>query len=190
MGEPLVWCDCEMSGLNPDRDVILEIALRVTGSDLLAVDEGLDLAVHQPESVLEGMDEWNRTHHGASGLVARVRASTIDTGRAEELCLEYLRRHCRERTAPLCGNTIWQDRRFLCRHMPRLDAFLHYRLVDVSTIKELCARWYPGLTPFEKKKDHRALADIGESIAELAHYRRVVFRAVPDTAPAQEGKPS
>ncbi len=172
----LVWVDLEMTGLDPDKDVILEIATIVTDSQLEIIAEGPNLAVHQPESVLAGMDEWNRTHHGSSGLIDRVLASQVDTKGAERLTLEFLADHIKSGESPLCGNSIGQDRRFLVRHMPALHDFFHYRSVDVSTIKELAKRWYPGLTAFEKKESHLALADIRESIAELRHYRGRIFR--------------
>ena len=175
MPNKLVWCDLEMSGLDPERDVILEMAFIVTDDELRPLDEGLCLAVWQPESVLEGMDEWNRTHHAASGLTERVRASRTGMAEAENICLEYLGRFVSEREAPLCGNSIFQDRMFLVRHAPRLNGHLHYRNVDVSSIKELVLRWYPGLEPFAKKGMHLALADIKESIEELKFYRRAVF---------------
>lgn len=173
---PLVWMDLEMSGLDPDRCQILEIATLVTDADLEIVAEGPDLVVHQPDEVLDAMDEWCTTHHGQSGLTAAVRASTISQDEAEAHTLEFLKAHTAAGRSPLCGNSIWQDRRFLARHMPKLDGFLHYRLVDVSTIKELTRRWYPTLEPVAKRESHRALDDIRESIAELRHYRAHVFR--------------
>ncbi len=173
----LVWMDLEMSGLDPERDTILEIASLITDGDLQVVAEGPVLALHQPDAVLEAMDEWNRTHHGASGLVARVRASALSMAEAEALALDFIARHCPERTSPLCGNSIHQDRRFLSRYMPRLDAYLHYRNIDVSTLKELVRRWYPGgPAPPEKRHAHLALDDIRESIEELRFYRAHYFR--------------
>ncbi len=171
----LVWMDLEMSGLDPDKDTILEIASIVTDSELEIVAEGPVLAVHQPDTILEGMDDWNREHHGASGLTERVRASEIDLAEAERLTLGFVRNHTGERESPLCGNSIWQDRRFLARYMPKLEEFLHYRIVDVSTIKELARRWYPTQVP-EKKNAHLALDDVRESIDELRAYRRTIFR--------------
>jgi oligoribonuclease len=174
----LLWMDLEMSGLDPDRDTILEIATIVTDAALAVVDEGPVLAIHQPDALLEAMDDWNREHHGASGLTARVRASRLTMAQAEAQSLEFVRRHCSERSTPLCGNSIHQDRRFLARYMPQLDRFLHYRNVDVSTIKELVRRWYPnGPAPPEKKHAHLALDDIRESIEELRYYRQTVFRS-------------
>lgn len=173
----LVWMDLEMTGLDPERDTILEIATLITTSNLDVVAEGPVLAIHHPEQVLAGMDDWNREHHGASGLVERVRDSRCAMRAAEALTLEFVRRHIAERTSPLCGNSIWQDRRFLARYMPELEAYLHYRNIDVSTVKELVRRWYPdGLQPPEKKHAHLALDDIRESIEELRFYRGHVFR--------------
>ena len=173
----LIWMDLEMSGLDPDRNTILEIATIVTDGDLTVIAEGPVLAVHQPDVVLDGMDHWNREHHAASGLVKRVRDSRLSMHEAELQTLDFVRRFSPERTSPLCGNSIHQDRRFLARYMPRLDAYLHYRNIDVSTIKELARRWYPnGPQPPEKKHAHLALDDIRESIAELRFYRQHIFR--------------
>ena len=173
---PLVWMDLEMTGLDPDRCRILEIATLVTDDRLDVVAEGPDIVVHWPDEVLETMDPWCIEHHGASGLSAAVRTSTIDLARAEATTLEFLRAHARQGKSPLCGNSIGQDRRFLFRHMPTLESFLHYRSVDVSSIKELVRRWYPGLSAPPKKSTHRALDDIHESIAELRFYRDHAFR--------------
>lgn len=172
----LVWMDLEMTGLDPDRDTILEIATIVTDGALNALEEGPVLAIHQPAAVLEAMDDWNREHHAASGLTARVTSSTVSMADAENRTLELVRRHCSERSAPLCGNSIWQDRRFLARYMPALEAYLHYRIVDVSSIKELAARWYPDLALPKKRNAHLALDDIRESIDELRFYRQHIFR--------------
>lgn len=174
----LVWMDMEMSGLEPDRDVILEIATLITDAALAVVAEGPVLVVHQPDIVLDAMDDWNREHHGASGLTARVRASRLTAADAEAQTLAFVSAHCTARSSPLCGNSIHQDRRFLARYMPQLDRYLHYRNVDVSTIKELVRRWYPdGPPPPEKKHAHLALEDIRESIDELRFYRAQYFRA-------------
>ncbi len=173
---PLVWMDLEMSGLDPDCCTILEIATIVTDAELNVVAEGPDLVIHQDDAVLEAMDEWCTKHHGSSGLTAQVQASTISLAQAEALTLEFLRAHCGAKISPLCGNTIWQDRRFLLRYMPELEAHLHYRLVDVSTLKELARRWYPTLKAPGKSDSHRALDDIRESIAELKFYREYLFR--------------
>ena len=173
----LVWIDLEMTGLDPERDVIIEIASVVTDSELDVVAEGPVVAIAQPRERLDAMDEWNRTHHGASGLLERVRASRVAERDAEAATLGFLEQHVEKGAAPLCGNTIWQDRRFLARHMPELEGYLHYRNIDVSSIKELVRRWRPELmTGFVKKNEHRALADIRESIAELAYYREHFFK--------------
>lgn len=173
----LVWMDLEMSGLDVRRDVILEIATVVTDAELNVVAEGPSLAIHHDDAVLEGMDEWNTSHHGESGLVERVRASPVSTTEAEAVTLAFVARHCEPKQSPLCGNSIWQDRRFLARHMPVLEAHFHYRIVDVSTIKELAKRWQPALVDgFEKKNAHRALDDVHESIEELRRYRAGFFK--------------
>ena len=173
----LVWVDLEMSGLNPDTCTILEIATIITDVELNIVAEGPVLAVHQPDAVLDAMDDWNREHHGASGLTDRVRASQHGMAAAEHETLEFVRRFCPERSSPLCGNSIHHDRRFLAKYMPRFDAYLHYRNIDVSTIKELVRRWYPdGPPPPDKKHAHLALDDIRESIEELRFYRQHYFR--------------
>lgn len=173
---PLVWIDLEMSGLDPETCRILEIATIVTDAELRIVAEGPDIVVHQPDEVLDAMDDWCTKHHGDSGLTAQVRASTIDLAEAEAQTIAFLEQHTERGTSPLCGNSVWQDRRFIAKYMPRLDAFLHYRLVDVSTVKELVRRWYPSVEPPPKAESHRALGDIRESIAELAYYRQHVFR--------------
>jgi oligoribonuclease len=171
----LVWIDLEMTGLDPEKDVILEIATIVTDGFLEIEAEGPNTAIHYPEEVLQGMDEWSRAHHQESGLTDRVRASTHDPGSAERMTLEFLAGRCQEGESPLCGNSVWQDRRFLIKYMPRLEAFLHYRNIDVSSIKELVQRWYPSLSAYEKQKAHLALSDIKESINELRYYRENVF---------------
>jgi oligoribonuclease len=173
---PLVWIDLEMSGLNPDTCKILEIATLVTDEDLALVAEGPDIVVHQPDEVLDAMDEWCTTHHGESGLTAAVKASTISLAEAEAQTLTFLEAHTEAGTSPLCGNSIWQDRRFIARYMPKLDAFLHYRMIDVSTVKELSRRWYADAKAPAKGQSHRALDDIRESIAELQFYRENVFK--------------
>ncbi|TPV95316.1 MAG: oligoribonuclease [Myxococcales bacterium FL481] len=173
---PLVWLDLEMTGLDPDRDTILEIATLVTDDQLDVIAEGPDLVVFQPDEVLAAMGPWCRSHHAQSGLTAAVRGSDCSLADAEQATLEFLGRHTLAGRSPLCGNSIGQDRRFLARHMPRLEAYLHYRNVDVSSIKELVKRWYPAAPPIEKAQTHRALDDIVESIAELRQYRQTVFR--------------
>ena len=175
---PLVWMDLEMSGLDPDRERIIEAAVLITDASLEIVAEGPEIVVHQPDSLLDAMDEWNTKHHGESGLTERVRASTIGEAEAEQQLLDFVSAHCEERTAPLCGNSVHQDRRFLSRYMPKLDAYLHYRIIDVSTVKELAKRWYPATYAEIPKKvgRHRALDDIKESLEELRWYRQNVFR--------------
>lgn len=168
----LVWIDMEMSGLNPDSDRILELAAVVTDAQLQVLAEGPVLAVRQSERVLSGMDAWNTATHGRSGLTARVRASTIDESTAEQNMLRFLARYVPAGKSPMSGNSICQDRRFMARWMPRLEAFFHYRNLDVSTLKELARRWAPdALKTLEKESRHEALADIYDSIAELRHYR-------------------
>lgn len=175
MSEPLVWIDLEMTGLDPDRHVILEIAAVVTDGNLAIVAEGPDIAIHHPESNLASMEAWSEEHHRASGLLERVAESQDSCRDGEKKILEFLGRHCTRGGSPLCGNSVWQDRRFLVNHMPALHAFLHYRNIDVSTVKELVRRWYPALPAYKKQKAHLALMDIKESIAELKYYRNKVF---------------
>ncbi len=173
----LIWIDLEMTGLDTANDAIIEIATVVTDSDLNLVAEGPMLAIHQPDAVLSGMDEWNTRQHGQSGLTERVRNSTITEAEAERQTLEFLRQHVPARTSPMCGNSICQDRRFLARLMPELEAYFHYRNLDVSTIKELAARWAPGIySGFSKQSSHLALDDIRDSIDELKYYREHFFR--------------
>ena len=168
----LAWLDLEMTGLVPESDRIIEIALLVTDSELNLLDEGLVLVVRQPNEVLAAMDSWNTSVHGKSGLIETVRASTLDEAGAETLALDYLAQHVPARTSPLCGNSICQDRRFLARWMPKLEAYFHYRNLDVSTLKELVRRWKPELTRgVVKNGKHEALADIYESIEEMKYYR-------------------
>lgn len=174
----IVWMDLEMSGLDVERERILEVAVLLTDWELEVVAEGPELVVHQDDALLAGMDAWNTEHHGASGLTERIRSSTIDERQAEERVLAFLREHVAPRTAPLAGNSVWQDRRFLARYWPRVDAWLHYRIVDVSTVKELVRHWHPEVAAGApaKKDAHRALDDIRESIAELAYYRARALR--------------
>ncbi|HGN2734398.1 TPA: oligoribonuclease [Pseudomonas aeruginosa] len=168
----LIWVDLEMTGLDPDRDVIIEMATIVTDSDLNTLAEGPVIAIHQPEEILAGMDEWNTRQHGQSGLTQRVRESTVSMAEAEAQTLAFLEQWVPKRSSPICGNSICQDRRFLYRHMPRLEGYFHYRNLDVSTLKELAARWAPQVREsFKKGNTHLALDDIRESIAELRHYR-------------------
>lgn len=172
---PLVWMDLEMTGLDAERHVILEIGVLVTDHDLNIMAEGPDLAIHHQKKAMEGMDEWSRINHSSSGLLERVSRSGYDTRAAEKAVLDFLKGYCLKGGSPLCGNSVWQDRRFLARHMPELEAFLHYRVIDVSSIKELVRRWYPHLPGFKKKKAHLALEDIRESLEELRYYRSHVF---------------
>lgn len=173
----LLWLDMEMTGLSPDTDRIIELAIVVTDADLNTVAEGPVLVVHQPDEVLDAMDSWNKGTHGKSGLIDRVKASQLDEAEAEAQMLEFVKQHVPERTSPMCGNSICQDRRFLARYMPTLEAFFHYRNLDVSTLKELAKRWRPGLAEeFKKSNRHEALADIYESIEELRFYRENFIR--------------
>ena len=172
----LIWIDMEMTGLQPDSDRIIEIALLVTAPDLGPVAEGPVLVVHQPDEVLEAMDTWNKGTHGRSGLIDKVRASTLDEAQAERAALEFLAEHVPANASPMCGSSICQDRRFLARWMPRLEAHFHYRNLDVSTLKELAKRWKPEVMKgFVKQSKHEALADILESIEELKYYRRTIM---------------
>jgi oligoribonuclease len=172
----LIWIDLEMTGLDPDRDRIIEVAVVVTDAQVTRRVEGPVLAVHQSDAVLDAMDAWNKGTHGRSGLIERVRASTLDEAAAEARVLEFLQRHVPKGKSPMCGNSICQDRRFLARTMPALEAWFHYRNLDVSTLKELARRWKPAaLEGFKKAQAHTALADIHESIDELLHYRATLF---------------
>ena len=178
----LVWADCEMTGLDLRRDALIEIAVLVTDSELRVLDEGVDIVITAPDELLDGMQQVVREMHASSGLTEAVRASTTTVAEAEQMVLDYLRKHVPDaRTVPLCGNSIATDRAFLARDMPELDAFLHYRMVDVSSIKELCRRWYPRVYFSQPQKGltHRALADIKESIRELRYYRSTVFVPLP-----------
>ena len=169
----LIWIDMEMTGLQPDSDRIIEIALLVTNAQLAPVAEGPLLVVHQPDAVLEAMDSWNKSTHKKSGLIERVRASKMVEAEAERAALEFLEQHVPANASPMCGNSICQDRRFLARWMPRLEAHFHYRNLDVSTLKELVRRWKPELMKgFTKEGRHEAMADILESIEELKFYRK------------------
>ena len=173
----LIWIDLEMAGLDSQRDSIIEIATIVTTADLDVVEEGPVLAIHQPDHVLDGMDEWNTRQHNASGLVARVRQSRIDAAEAERVTLAFLSNHLVENASPMCGNSICQDRRFMAREMPQLEAFFHYRNLDVSTLKILAGLWAPEvLSGLKKSAEHLALADIRDSINELRHYRQHLLR--------------
>ena len=168
----LIWLDMEMTGLNPDSDRIIEVAMVITDGNLETIVEAPVLVVHQPDSTLDGMDAWNKSTHGKSGLIEKVKASTLDEATVEQQMLEFLKKHVPERTSPMCGNSICQDRRFMARWMPKLEAYFHYRNLDVSTLKELAKRWKPEVAQGIKKHGkHEALADIYESINEMKHYR-------------------
>ncbi|TDT43305.1 oligoribonuclease [Halospina denitrificans] len=172
----LIWIDLEMTGLEPERDRIIEVATIITDADLNTIAEGPVLAVHQPDAVMEQMDEWNTTTHGNSGLTQRVHDSKLTERDAELETLAFLKEYVDARQSPICGNSICQDRRFLARYMPELEEYFHYRNLDVSTLKELAKRWKPeALEGFTKKGTHQALDDIRESIAELQHYRKMLF---------------
>jgi oligoribonuclease len=173
----LVWLDCEMSGLDPEKERLLEIAIVVTGPELVPRIDGPVLVIHQSDEVLDGMDSWNKGTHGRSGLIDKVKASTLDEAAAEQQLLEFVARYIPKNGSPMCGNTIGQDRRFLVKYMPKLEAYFHYRNLDVSTLKELAKRWKPAAyNAFKKQQAHTALADVHESIEELAHYRDTFLR--------------
>jgi len=171
----LVWMDLEMTGLEPDSDTILEIATIITDGNLNTIAEGPNLVVHQEESVLERMGDWCKQHHADSGLSERVRQSKLSMQDAEQQTLDFIAQYVKKGTSPLCGNSIHQDRRFLVPYMPNLEAYFHYRNIDVSTVKELVRRWYPKVERPKKQEEHLALADIRESIAELTFYRQQFF---------------
>ncbi|NLU80115.1 oligoribonuclease [Micromonospora sp. HNM0581] len=182
MADLLVWIDCEMTGLDLGGDKLIEVAALVTDPDLNVLGDGVDVVIHVDDAALDAMPEIVRTMHGKSGLTEEVRRSTVTLAEAEERVLDYVTRHVKDpRTAPLCGNSIATDRGFIARDMPRLDAHLHYRMIDVSSIKELCRRWYPRVYFGQPQKGlaHRALADIRESIRELEYYRRTIFVPLP-----------
>ncbi|MEU9504701.1 oligoribonuclease [Micromonospora sp. NPDC048170] len=182
MADLLVWIDCEMTGLDLGRDKLIEVAALVTDPDLNVLGDGVDVVIHADDAALEAMPEIVATMHAKSGLTEEVRRSTVTLAEAEQMVLDYVARHVKDpRTAPLCGNSIATDRGFITRDMPRLDAHLHYRMIDVSSIKELCRRWYPRVYFGQPQKGlaHRALADIRESIRELEYYRRTVFVPLP-----------
>ena len=168
----LIWLDCEMTGLDPEQDRLIEIAVIVTGPDLTPRIEGPVLVIHQSDAQLDKMDAWNKGTHGRSGLIEKVKASTVTEAQAELQVLEFVARYAPKASTPMCGNSISQDRRFLVKYMPKLEAFFHYRNIDVSTLKELAKRWRPDVyNSFRKQQKHTALADVHESIDELAHYR-------------------
>jgi oligoribonuclease len=173
----LVWLDCEMTGLDPDKERLIEIAIVITGPLLTPRIEGPVLVIHQSDDLLGAMDAWNKGTHGRSGLIDKVKASTVSEAEAEKLILEFIARYVPKSASPLCGNTISQDRRFLVKYMPKLESYLHYRNLDVSTLKELAKRWRPDVySGFRKAQKHTALADVHESIDELIHYRTHFLR--------------
>lgn len=176
INQPLVWIDCEMTGLDTRIDRIIEIAAIVTDSELNVIAEGPELAISRPKSMLDAMNDWNTKHHTQSGLVARVLESQIDIGTADKMTRDFIAEYAREGHAPLCGNSVWQDRRFIDMEMPLTAHYLHYRNVDVSSFKEMARRWYPALEPYKKANHHRALDDIRESIEELKYYRTHIFK--------------
>ena len=172
----LVWIDLEMTGLDIEKESIIEIATIITDGELNIIAHGPNVAIIVDESLIEGMDEWNTTHHFESGLVDRIREQGVSLMDAEKMTLDFLKEWVDPNTAPLCGNSVWNDRRFLEKEMPDVAEYLHYRMIDVSTVKELARRWYPDNPEFKKKNSHRALDDIRESIAELRYYRNTVLR--------------
>lgn len=174
----LVWVDMEMTGLDPDNDRIIEVAVVVTDCELNVLAEGPVFAIHQPDAILDKMDAWNKGTHGRSGLIDRVKSSTVSEADAEAALIDFLKHFVPSGKSPMCGNTICQDRRFMARGMPKLEAFFHYRNLDVSTLKELCKRWKPEVASgFKKHQKHTALADILESIEELRYYRQHFIQA-------------
>ncbi|MAV43609.1 MAG: oligoribonuclease [Euryarchaeota archaeon TMED248] len=175
-GQRLVWIDLEMTGLDIERESIIEIATIVTDGELNILAQGPNLAISVDEKLIEGMDEWNTTHHFGSGLVERIRTQGVSLDTAEKETLDFLNKWVEPNTAPLCGNSVWNDRRFLEKEMPKVAEFLHYRMIDVSTIKELARRWYPEVDKYDKKASHLALDDILESVEELDYFRDKVFR--------------
>ena len=184
----LVWLDCEMTGLDPEADRLIEIAVIVTGANLTPRIEGPVLVIHQSDAQLDKMDAWNKGTHGRSGLIEKVKASSVTEAQAEQQILDFLARYVPKRSTPMCGNSICQDRRFLVKYMPKLEAFFHYRNIDVSTLKELAKRWRPDVyNGVRKQQKHTALADVHESIDELAHYREQFLKI--DSPPALAGKP-
>ncbi len=175
-GQRLVWIDLEMTGLDIERESIIEIATIVTDGELNILAQGPNLAISVDEKLIDGMDEWNTTHHFGSGLVERIRTQGVSLDTAEKETLDFLNKWVEPNTAPLCGNSVWNDRRFLEKEMPKVAEFLHYRMIDVSTIKELARRWYPEVEKYDKKASHLALDDILESVEELDYFRDKVFR--------------
>ncbi len=185
----LVWLDMEMTGLDPEKERIIEVAVVVTEPDLTVVAEGPVLVIHQFDTLLQAMDKWNQSTHGKSGLIERVKASTLSESEAEMQLIEFLKKHVPPGKSPLCGNSVSQDRRFMYKYMPLLEQFFHYRTVDVSTLKELARRWQPALLKgFVKKSRHEALADIYESIDEMRYYREHFIRLPAAVNAVAEGE--
>lgn len=178
-GLALIWIDMEMTGLDPEKDTILELATIVTDPQLNIIGEGPEIAVFHDDNVLNAMDEWCQEHHGNSGLIKRVQNSSVTMKEAEEQTIAFLQNHVAASLSPLCGNSVHQDRLFISKYMPKLNRYLHYRNIDVSTVKELVRRWYPDLPEFEKTGQHTALKDIQESLEELKYYRLHVFPSEP-----------
>lgn len=179
VADNLIWIDLEMTGLNPDHDRIIEIATVVTDAQLNILAEGPTIAVHQADELLSTMDDWNTKQHNGSGLVERVRQSDIDENQAVEMTVKFLKQYVPAGKSPMCGNSVWQDRRFLARYMPILEQYFHYRMVDVSTLKELAARWSPNIVGgFQKESRHLALEDIRDSINELRYYREKFIKVL------------
>jgi oligoribonuclease len=182
----LVWIDMEMTGLDPEKERIIEIAVVITEPDLTIVAEGPVMVIHQPDSVLDAMDKWNTSTHGKSGLIDKVKASAMSESEAEDVLIAFMAQYVPAGKSPLCGNTVSQDRRFMFNYMPKLEQFFHYRTIDVSTLKELARRWKPALLKgFEKHSKHEALADIHESINELKYYREHFIRLDDAVAPGE-----
>lgn len=184
------WIDLEMTGLDSDRDTILEIASVVTRSTLEFVAEGPSFVIHQPDTILEGMDDWNKNQHSKSGLWAQVQASTVTMQQAYEETLAFAKQYCKPKTTPVCGNSVYHDRAFLRRLMPELDRYFNYRIIDVTTVKELIRKWYPKdkCIYFEKSTNHRALSDVYASIEELKHYRKHFFKSDIELEGLTEGQ--
>jgi len=174
----LIWIDLEMTGLDPDINSILEIAVHVTDSNLKILDKGLSLSIHHPDQMLNSMDKWNTKHHGESGLIDRSRKSKITMKKAEARVLQHIKQYTEPELSPLCGNSVWLDKLFLRKYMTNLHKYFFFRIIDVTTIKELVHRWYPNIPRFKKADSHQALTDILESIAELVYYKEKVFRKV------------
>ncbi len=174
--DKLLWVDMEMSGIYPEDNVVLEIALLITDNNLNIVAKGPVIVIHQNDDVLNNMDEWNTENHNKTGLVQKAKDSKINELEAENIILEFLKQHATTQTLPLCGNSVHHDRRFLIKYLPRVAEYIHYRIIDVSSIKELTKRWYPDMTAYKKQDNHTSLSDIIESIEELKYYRSMIFK--------------